>query len=141
MTTHLTGPQSESEVTQSCLTLCNPMDSGACSRLHCPWDFLGKSTGVGCHFLLQGIFLTQGSDPGLPHCRQILYRLSLQRSSQGHKYQMKGFLWIGLQSIPFGYFCCTYKYFLLLLSESASVLSPRNGLSQRRQFQNNDPTI
>ena len=41
---------SESEVTQSCLTLCNPMDT----RLLCPWDFLGKSTGVGCHFLLQG---------------------------------------------------------------------------------------
>ena len=36
----------------------------------CPWDFLGKSTGVGCHFLLQGIFLTQGSNPGLPHCRR-----------------------------------------------------------------------
>ena len=43
-------PQSESEVTQSCPTLCNPMDT----RLLRPWDFLGKSTGVGCHFLLQG---------------------------------------------------------------------------------------
>ena len=32
----------------------------ACTRLLYPWDFLGKSTGVGCHFLLQGIFLTQG---------------------------------------------------------------------------------
>ena len=31
------------------------------TRLLCPWDFLGKNTGVGCHFLLQGIFLTQGS--------------------------------------------------------------------------------
>ena len=31
-----------------------------------------KSTRVGCHFLLQGIFLTQGSNPGLPHCRQTL---------------------------------------------------------------------
>ena len=30
----------------------------------------GKDTGVGCHFLLEGIFLTQGSNPGLPHCRQ-----------------------------------------------------------------------
>ena len=35
-----------------------------------PLDFPGKSTGVVCHFLLQGIFLTQGSNPGLPHCRQ-----------------------------------------------------------------------
>ena len=48
----------------------------ACTRLLCPWDFLGKSTGVGCHFLLQGIFPTQGSSPGLPHCRQTLYHLS-----------------------------------------------------------------
>jgi len=36
----------------------------------------GKNTGVGCHSLLQEIFLTQGSDPGLPHCRQMLYHLS-----------------------------------------------------------------
>ena len=41
-----------------------------------PWDFLGKSSGVGCHFLLQGIFLNQGLNPGLLHCRQILYQLS-----------------------------------------------------------------
>ena len=39
----------------------------ACTRLLCPWDFLGKSTGVGCHFLLQGIFLIQGANPHLLH--------------------------------------------------------------------------
>ena len=37
---------------------------------------------MGCHFLLQGIFLTQGSNPGLPHCKQILYRLSHQGSTK-----------------------------------------------------------
>ena len=37
-----------------------------------PWDSPGKNTGVGCHFLLQRIFPTQGSNPGLPHCRQTL---------------------------------------------------------------------
>ena len=42
------------------------------ARLLCLWDFPGKSTGVGCHFLLQKIFQTQGSNPGLPHCKQIL---------------------------------------------------------------------
>ena len=42
----------------------------------CLWDSLGKSTGVGCHFLLQGIFPTQESNPGLLHCRKILYQLS-----------------------------------------------------------------
>ena len=52
----------------------------ACTRLLRPWDFLGKSTGGGCHFLLQGIFPTQGSNPGLPHCRQTLYHLSHQGS-------------------------------------------------------------
>ena len=48
------------------------------TRLLHPQDFPGKRTGVGCHFLLQGIFLTQGSNPGLPHCRQTLYHLSHQ---------------------------------------------------------------
>ena len=40
-------------VTQSCLTLCNPINCKP-TRLHCPWDFPGKNTGVDCHFLLQG---------------------------------------------------------------------------------------
>ena len=44
--------------------------------LLCPWDSLGKRTEVGCHSLLQRIFPTQGLNPGLPHCRQTLYRLS-----------------------------------------------------------------
>ena len=48
------------------------------ARLLRPWDSPGKTTGVGCHFLLQGIFLTQESNPGLPHCRQTLYCLSQQ---------------------------------------------------------------
>ena len=41
-------------------------------------DYPGKNTGVGCHALLQGIFSTKGPNPGLPHCRQILYHLSHQ---------------------------------------------------------------
>ena len=50
------------------------------ARLLCPWGSPGKSTGVGCHALLQGIFPTQGLNPGLPHCRWILYHLSHQGS-------------------------------------------------------------
>ena len=49
------------------------------ARLLHPWDSPGKSTGMGCHFLLQEIFPTQGSNPHLPClllCRQILYLLS-----------------------------------------------------------------
>ena len=55
-------------VTQSCPTLC----------VLCPWDSPGKTTGVGCHSLLQGIFPTQRSNLGLLNYRQILYQLSHQ---------------------------------------------------------------
>ena len=65
-------------VTQSCLTLCDPMDCSPPSRLLCPSDFPGKNTGVGCHAFLQGIFPTEGSNLGLLHGRQILYPLSHQ---------------------------------------------------------------
>ena len=40
------------------------------TRLLCPWDFSGKNTGVGCHFLLQGILLTQGSNLHLLHWQE-----------------------------------------------------------------------
>ena len=48
--------------------------------LLCPWNSPGKSTGVDCHFLVQGIFPTQGSNLGLLHCRRIPYCLSHQGS-------------------------------------------------------------
>ena len=57
-------------VAQLCGLLLQP------TRLLCPWNSPGKNTGVGCHFLLQGIFLTQESNPGLLHSRKILYHLS-----------------------------------------------------------------
>ena len=57
---------------QSYLIFCDPMDC----RLLCPWDSPGKNTGVGSQALLQGISLTQGSNPRLLHCRRILYLLS-----------------------------------------------------------------
>ena len=50
------------------------------ARLLCPCDSPGNNTGVGYHALLQGIFSTQGSNPGLPHCRRILYQLNYQGS-------------------------------------------------------------
>ena len=45
-------------------------------ELYSPWNSPGQNTGVGSLSLLQGIFPTQGLNPGLPHCRQILYQLS-----------------------------------------------------------------
>ena len=57
-------------VAQSCPTLCDSTDySPSSSSVH--RDSPGKNTRVGCHALLQGICLTQGSNPGLPHCRWI----------------------------------------------------------------------
>ena len=49
-------------------------------RLFCPWNSPRKNIGVGSHSLLQGIFLTMGSNPGILHCRQILYHMSHQGS-------------------------------------------------------------
>ena len=73
---------------QSCLTLCNPMDcSLPVSSIH--GDFPGKNTGVGCHALLQVIFLTQGLDPGLfcPLNWQVGSSLAPPRKSHfSHKY-------------------------------------------------------
>ena len=65
----------------NCVRLCNPMDcSLQPSRLLCPLDSPGKNTGVGSHSLLQSIFLTQGLNPHVLKCRQILYHLSEQGS-------------------------------------------------------------
>ena len=61
----------------SCPTLCDPMDCSPPGSSVCG-DSPGKNTGVGCRAFLQGIFPAQGSNPGFPHCRQILYRLSHQ---------------------------------------------------------------
>ena len=58
------------KVTESCSTLCNPMDCAVHGILQ------AKNTGVGSFSLLQGIFPTQGLTPGLLHCRWILYQLS-----------------------------------------------------------------
>ena len=66
-------------VIQPCPTLCDPVDCHL-SGPSVHGDSPGKNTGVGCHSVLQGIFPTQGSNPGLPHCSQILYRPSHQGS-------------------------------------------------------------
>ena len=58
-------------VAKSCLTILQPYGLHPARRL-CPWDFPGKNTGVGCHFLLWGIFPTQGLNPCLLHRRASL---------------------------------------------------------------------
>ena len=92
-------------VTKFCLTHLPPHGP---TRFLCPWNFPGKNTGVGCHSLLQGIFLTQGSNPGplcVLHGRQILYHWSTRealyilfgfsfpfRSSQGLEWSFLSYL-------------------------------------------------
>ena len=70
-------------ITQSCPTLCDPTDCSPPGSS--PWDSPGKNTGVDCHSLLQRIFPTQGLNPGLLHCRQILYHLSYGEVLNTHK--------------------------------------------------------
>ena len=66
-------------VTQSCLTLCSSLHcSSPGSSVH--GDSLGRNTGMRCHVLLQGILPTQEWNPGLLHCRWILYCLNHQGS-------------------------------------------------------------
>ena len=55
------------------------------TRILCPWDSPGKNARVDCHFLLQGIFLTQGLNPGLRLHRQPLYQLSHQGRMDNNK--------------------------------------------------------
>ena len=74
-------------VAKLCPSLAAPWS--VATRLLCPWDFPGKNTGAGCHFLLQEIFLTQGLNPGVLHCRQTLYHGSLQGSSNLAHYLTK----------------------------------------------------
>ena len=58
----------------------DPVDYRPPGPFPCLWDYPVKNTGGGCHFLLLGIFPTQELNPGLLHCRQILYRLSYKGS-------------------------------------------------------------
>ena len=55
-------------------------DSLQLHGLYCPWNSPGQNTRVGSLFLLQGIFPTQGLNPGLPHCRRFPYQRNFQES-------------------------------------------------------------
>ena len=83
--------KSESEVSQSCPTLCDPKN---CSLPRSSVHGIFQARVLENHFLLQGIFPTQGSNTGLPHYRQMLYRLS-------HKGQ------VGKLNQPFSAVCIT----------------------------------
>ena len=87
------------------------------TRLSCPWDSPSKDTGVSCHFLIQGIFQTQGLSPCLScllHCRQILYHWSTGEAS----YQFKSPRWASKR----GGFCSECSFcFVLFLNKSKKL--------------------
>ena len=108
-------------VSQLCLTLCNPMDSSlpGSSVPFLPGNFPGKNTGMGCHALLQGIFPTQESNPGLLHCRRIFLHLSYE---ERHSNEYSGLIsfridWFGLLTLQ-----GTLKSLLQHHSLKASIL-------------------
>ena len=79
---------------------CRPCPHGLwTTRLLRPWDSPGKNTGVGCHSLLQRIFPTQESNPGLLHCRQILYCWATWEA-QTHRKLGKQSLWESVSPEP-----------------------------------------
>ena len=84
MTERLSTAQSESE---SCSGVSNSLRPHG---LYSPWNSPGQNTGVGSLSLIQGIFQTQRSNPGLPHCRQILHQLSHKGSPDGVGHSEKG---------------------------------------------------
>ena len=77
-------PQQKVKVSVSCSVMSETLQSHGLgpTRLICLQNSLINDTEVGCHFLFWGIFLTQGSNPDLPHCRKILYYLNYQESTQ-----------------------------------------------------------
>ena len=107
-------------VAKLCPTLCDPMDcSSPGTSVH--GDSLCKNAGVGCHVLLQVIFTTQGSNPGLLHCRWILYHLSHQRSSPQNSQPTKRFVcptpWMAsAKNFPW------FKHLRIILNSSPSPI-------------------
>ena len=96
------------------------------TRLLRPWNSPGKSTGEGCHFLLQGIFLIQGSNLGLLHSRWCYINISNNHQffglllNQGSYFSSLSFIWISLSVSTFSLFrawsCpwvnCVWRYLI-----------------------------
>ena len=87
-----------------------------------------KNTGVGCHFLLQGIFPTQGSKLGLLHCRQTLYRLSHQGSLNNSPGHLKSFKARQKYSCPRSRSLLFRSFQLFMQSDLMQVSSQSSGL-------------
>ena len=71
-------------VAQSCPVLCDPMDCYTAHQAPLSMELSRQEYGMGSHSLRQRIFPTQGSNPGLPHCRWILHQLSHNGRAKRH---------------------------------------------------------
>ena len=71
-----------------------------------PWNSPGKNTGVDCHFLLQGIFLTQGSNPGLLHIVGRRFNLWATREANAESLS-----WFSCLLIPMAFFWCGWIFY------------------------------
>ena len=91
------GSNRHAQLLQLCLTPCDPVDCSPPSLL-CPWDFSGKDTGVGCHFVLQGMFLAQGLSPALQV--DSLLTEPPEKPRGGKCLVKKSNLWLYLNSSP-----------------------------------------
>ena len=117
-------------ISSSCSAMSDSATPWTPARLLCPWDSPDKNTPVGCHALLWGIFLIQGQNPCLLHCRQVLYHLSNQGSPKCYQYLSALLLslaniirfWIPL-SVTWGTFA--HSQFCFPASVSSSPLIPR----------------
>ena len=99
------------------------------TRLLCPWDFPGRSTGVGCHALFQGIFPTQGWNLSFLHCRQTLYHLSHQGGPRDNASELfKRFQRNQWQWLPIWY---------LEASKSFWVITSKKKLETKHKFDTN----
>ena len=102
--------------TQSCPTLCDPMDCGP-ARLLCPWSFPGQITAVGCHFLPQEIFPTQRSDSYLLHLLDWQVD-SLPLAPPGKPASLSKLPLFGASHLPFSFFLPVGYFWVSLLSFS-----------------------
>ena len=107
-------------VTESCPTLLRPHGLYSMSLL-CPWGFPVKNTEVGCHFLLQGIFLTQGSNLCLLHWQVGSLLLSHQGSHSQEEVLSNSDIWLGRG--PPGAGMVIYHCLVISNTDSGSVES------------------
>ena len=107
------------------------------ARLLCPWDSPGKNPGVGCRFLLQGIFLTQESNPGLLHCRQIPYRLSCEGSP---KIRYEFWILLLFMKLNWKLFSPVWIFATPWIIQSMEFSGPENWVGSRSLLQGIFPT-